>query len=49
MTQVSRLVRPQERGPARPGLRWEVIGIALVAIFGWSVVIHAAGAFMGWW
>lgn len=42
-------ISPIERGPSRPGLRWEVVGIAFVAVFGWALVIHAAGVAVGWW
>lgn len=49
MSNVHRFVRPSEQGPSRPGLRWEVVGIAFVAVFGWALVIHAAGVAVGWW
>lgn len=49
MSQVSRMVRPQTQGPARPGLAWEVVGIVAVFVAGWGAVTYAAGRALGWW
>lgn len=46
---VSRLVRPQQRGPARPGMSIELWGVIALGASMWAWLIHNAGAFMGWW
>jgi hypothetical protein len=49
MSQTARMVRPQEQGPARRGLAWEVIGILALLAALWGSLIWYAGVRVGWW
>lgn len=49
MSQTSRMVCPREQGPARPGLAWEVVGIAAALVALWGALIWYAGVRVGWW
>lgn len=49
MERHARVVRPQEMGPARPGISWEVLGICMVVAGGWMLLVVYVGKQVGWW
>ena len=47
--QYPRMVRPQERGPDRPRVAYDLWAALIALAAAWAALIYVAGQRMGWW
>lgn len=44
-----RHIRPDQRGPDRPGVAWELVGFVVLYLAAWVLLVARAGRQLGWW